>query len=109
MVFETFYFISTVLRALKSRSARLALTQELAIYAKSRPRLDNHQFDYLSRLINCSLTVNTDRVLRYDRYCACVCCLCYGDYEVISFVSDFYGRIKWRKLFKMALSSLSLK
>jgi len=44
-----------VLRALKSRTARSALTHELASYAKQRPKLDNQQFDFIARLINCSL------------------------------------------------------
>jgi len=44
-----------VLRALKSRSARSALTHELTIYSRSRPRLDNQQFDFIARLVNCAL------------------------------------------------------
>uniref|UniRef100_H2Y618 Myotubularin-related protein 13 n=1 Tax=Ciona savignyi TaxID=51511 RepID=H2Y618_CIOSA len=44
-----------VLRALKSRSARSALTLELTSYSKSHPQLDNQQFDYIARLINSAL------------------------------------------------------
>nr|CAB3265877.1 myotubularin-related protein 13-like [Phallusia mammillata] len=44
-----------VLRALKSRTARCALIQELITYSKSHPQLDNQQFDYIARLINNAL------------------------------------------------------
>ncbi|XP_078483997.1 myotubularin-related protein 5-like isoform X3 [Ciona intestinalis] len=44
-----------VLRALKSRSARNALTHELTAYSKTHPQLDNQQFDYIARLINNAL------------------------------------------------------
>uniref|UniRef100_H2Y623 PH domain-containing protein n=1 Tax=Ciona savignyi TaxID=51511 RepID=H2Y623_CIOSA len=47
-----------VLRALKSRSARSALTLELTSYSKSHPQLDNQQFDYIARLINSALQLN---------------------------------------------------
>nr|XP_039258097.1 myotubularin-related protein 5-like isoform X1 [Styela clava] len=52
---ETKKIFSAVLRALKNRSVREALTQELIKYAKLKPQLDNQQFGYIARLCNSAL------------------------------------------------------
>ncbi|KAG1671525.1 Myotubularin-related protein 13 [Nymphon striatum] len=45
-----------VLRALKNKSARLALTQELSFHViGNKAMLDNQQFDLIVRLMNCAL------------------------------------------------------
>lgn len=45
-----------VLRALKSRVARLALTQELSYHIRSnRAVLEHQQFDLVVKLLNCCL------------------------------------------------------
>jgi myotubularin-related protein 5/13 len=47
-----------VLRALKSRVARLALTLELSHHVNAnRAMLEHQQFDLLVRLLNCALQV----------------------------------------------------
>lgn len=58
-----------VLRALKSRSARSALTHELTIYSRSRPRLDNQQFDFIARLVNCALKVSGRQLVTSPNHC----------------------------------------
>lgn len=48
-----------VLRALKSKVARVALTQELGHHIQSnRAMLEHQQFDLVVRLLNCALQVN---------------------------------------------------
>lgn len=47
-----------VLRALKGRAARLCLTQELNQHVlQNRAVLDDQQFDYIVRMMNCTLQV----------------------------------------------------
>ncbi|CAF94656.1 unnamed protein product, partial [Tetraodon nigroviridis] len=50
-----------VLRALKGRAARVCLTQELNQHVlQNRAVLDDQQFDYIVRMLNCTLQVNTN-------------------------------------------------
>lgn len=50
-----------VLRALKGRAARVCLTQELNQHVlQNRAVLDDQQFDYIVRMMNCTLQVNTN-------------------------------------------------
>lgn len=65
----SFYFLSTsltwlaqifpaVLRALKNRVSRLALTQELSLHIHAnRAMLEHQQFDLIVKLLNCALQV----------------------------------------------------
>lgn len=47
-----------VLRALKGRAARVCLTQELNQHVlQNRAVLDDQQFDYVVRMMNCTLQV----------------------------------------------------
>lgn len=47
-----------VMRALKSRAARLCMTQELNQHVlQNRAVLDDQQFDYVVRMMNCTLQV----------------------------------------------------
>lgn len=47
-----------VLRALKGRAARVCLTQELNQHVlQNRAVLDDQQFDYIVRMMNCTLQV----------------------------------------------------
>ncbi len=47
-----------VLRALKGRAARVCLTQELNLHVlQNRAVLDDQQFDYIVRMMNCTLQV----------------------------------------------------
>lgn len=49
-----------VLRALKSRAARLALCSELAQHVVgNKAMLEHQQFDLVARLMNCALQVTT--------------------------------------------------
>ena len=49
-----------MLRALKSKVARIALTQELSHHIQSnRAMLEHLQFDLVVRLLNCALQVST--------------------------------------------------
>ncbi|KAG5830670.1 hypothetical protein ANANG_G00313110 [Anguilla anguilla] len=48
--------LPAVLRALKGRAARLCLTQELNLHVlQNRAVLDDQQFDYIVRMMNCTL------------------------------------------------------
>lgn len=48
-----------VLRALKGRAARICLTQELNQHVlQNRAVLDDQQFDYIVRMMNCTLQVS---------------------------------------------------
>lgn len=48
-----------VLRALKGRTARVCLTQELNQHVlQNRAVLDDQQFDYIVRMMNCTLQVS---------------------------------------------------
>lgn len=48
-----------VLRALKGRAARVCLTQELNQHVlQNRAVLDDQQFDYIVRMMNCTLQVS---------------------------------------------------
>lgn len=50
-----------VLRALKGRAARVCLTQELNQHVlQNRAVLDDQQFDYIVRMMNCTLQVNKE-------------------------------------------------
>ena len=50
-----------VLRALKGRAARVCLTQELNQHVlQNRAVLDDQQFDYIVRMMNCTLQVHAD-------------------------------------------------
>ena len=57
-----FAFLQTfpaVLRALKNKTARLALTQELALHVTgNKAMLEHQQFDLVVRLMNCALQVS---------------------------------------------------
>lgn len=49
-----------VLRALKGRAARICLTQELNQHVlQNRAVLDDQQFDYIVRMMNCTLQVSS--------------------------------------------------
>jgi hypothetical protein len=51
-----------VLRALKGRAARVCLTQELNQHVlQNRAVLDDQQFDYIVRMMNCTLQVRKGR------------------------------------------------
>ncbi|KAK3103033.1 hypothetical protein FSP39_015926, partial [Pinctada imbricata] len=53
-----------VLRALKSRVARLAMTQELGYHIRSnRAMLEHQQFDLVVKLLNCALQVRSNRAM----------------------------------------------
>lgn len=53
-----------VLRALKGRAARVCLTQELNQHVlQNRAVLDDQQFDYVVRMMNCTLQVNAAKNL----------------------------------------------
>lgn len=52
---ETKKIFQAVLRALKGRSVRGALSSELISYSKIKPCLDNQQFEYIARLCNTAL------------------------------------------------------
>lgn len=50
-----------VLRALKGRAARVCLTQELNQHVlQNRAVLDDQQFDYVVRMMNCTLQVSPE-------------------------------------------------
>ena len=52
-----------VLRALKSKVARVSLTQELSHHIQSnRAMLEHQQFDLVVRLLNCALQVRPNLV-----------------------------------------------
>lgn len=52
-----------VLRALKGRAARVCLTQELNLHVlQNRAVLDDQQFDYVVRMMNCTLQVKHNNV-----------------------------------------------
>lgn len=51
-----------VLRALKGRAARVCLTQELNQHVlQNRAVLDDQQFDYVVRMMNCTLQVSPEK------------------------------------------------
>lgn len=53
-----------VLRALKGRAARVCLTQELNQHVlQNRAVLDDQQFDYIVRMMNCTLQVSLQTLL----------------------------------------------
>lgn len=55
-----------VLRALKGRAARICLTQELNQHVlQNRAVLDDQQFDYIVRMMNCTLQVSL-QILGYN-------------------------------------------
>lgn len=61
MVFLTssVQLMPAVLRALKGRAARICLTQELNQHVlQNRAVLDDQQFDYIVRMMNCTLQVS---------------------------------------------------
>lgn len=52
-----------VLRALKGRAARVCLTQELNQHVlQNRAVLDDQQFDYVVRMMNCTLQVSPEEI-----------------------------------------------
>lgn len=54
-----------VLRALKGRAARICLTQELNQHVlQNRAVLDDQQFDYIVRMMNCTLQVSL-HIIKY--------------------------------------------
>lgn len=56
-----------VLRALKGRAARICLTQELNQHVlQNRAVLDDQQFDYIVRMMNCTLQVSL-HILTYKQ------------------------------------------
>ena len=56
--FRLLQIFPAVLRALKNKVARLALTSELAPYVNSnRSLLEHQQFDLVVKLLNCALQV----------------------------------------------------
>ncbi|XP_033967065.1 myotubularin-related protein 13 isoform X4 [Pseudochaenichthys georgianus] len=53
---ETEKTLPAALRALKSKAARLCLTEELSLHVQqNRAILDHQQFDYIIRMMNCAL------------------------------------------------------
>lgn len=55
-----------VLRALKSSTARLALTHELGEHVRSnQAMLDHQQFDFVVKLLNCALMVSAPKKTVY--------------------------------------------
>lgn len=51
-----------VLRALKGRAARICLTQELNQHVlQNRAVLDDQQFDYIVRMMNCTLQASPEK------------------------------------------------
>lgn len=55
-----------VLRALKGRAARVCLTQELNQHVlQNRAVLDDQQFDYIVRMMNCTLQVSPLTLLHF--------------------------------------------
>ncbi len=68
-----------VLRALKGRAARVCLTQELNLHVlQNRAVLDDQQFDYIVRMMNCTLQVKHRSVffqaIRYRVFMRMLCC-----------------------------------
>lgn len=60
-VSSSIQLMPAVLRALKGRAARVCLTQELNQHVlQNRAVLDDQQFDYIVRMMNCTLQVNTE-------------------------------------------------
>lgn len=59
-----------VLRALKGRAARICLTQELNQHVlQNRAVLDDQQFDYIVRMMNCTLQVSLQiQQYHYNEY-----------------------------------------
>lgn len=58
-VVSTVQLMPAVLRALKGRAARICLTQELNQHVlQNRAVLDDQQFDYIVRMMNCTLQVS---------------------------------------------------
>lgn len=56
---SSFQLMPAVLRALKGRAARVCLTQELNQHVlQNRAVLDDQQFDYIVRMMNCTLQVS---------------------------------------------------
>lgn len=50
--------LPAALRALKGKAARQCLTQELSLHVlQNRAILDHQQFDYIIRMMNCTLQV----------------------------------------------------
>ncbi|XP_048342698.1 myotubularin-related protein 13 isoform X3 [Sphaerodactylus townsendi] len=55
-ILETEKTLPAALRALKGKAARLCLTQELSLHVQqNRAILDHQQFDYIIRMMNCTL------------------------------------------------------
>ncbi|XP_077177901.1 myotubularin-related protein 13 isoform X5 [Paroedura picta] len=55
-ILETEKTLPAALRALKGKAARLCLSQELSLHVQqNRAILDHQQFDYIIRMINCTL------------------------------------------------------
>lgn len=83
-----------VLRALKSKAARLALCTELAQHVVgNKAMLEHQQFDLVVRLMNCALQVIVvGNVFSGTLYNVCyeyICCFNYGPYFLISVFSLF--------------------
>ena len=66
--YHRFQIFPAVLRALKSRVARLALVEELSYHSHSnRAMLEHQQFDLVVRLLNCALQVRRSKMADYYR------------------------------------------
>lgn len=60
LAIASFKLMPAVLRALKGRAARICLTQELNQHVlQNRAVLDDQQFDYIVRMMNCTLQVSS--------------------------------------------------
>lgn len=58
---SSFQVMPAVLRALKGRAARICLTQELNQHVlQNRAVLDDQQFDYIVRMMNCTLQASPE-------------------------------------------------
>lgn len=67
-LFSSVQLMPAVLRALKGRGARVCLTQELNQHVlQNRAVLDDQQFDYIVRMMNCTLQVSLHTVRDLSR------------------------------------------
>uniref|UniRef100_A0A8C3IG73 SET binding factor 2 n=1 Tax=Chrysemys picta bellii TaxID=8478 RepID=A0A8C3IG73_CHRPI len=61
--------LPAALRALKGKAARQCLTQELSLHVQqNRAILDHQQFDYIVRMMNCTLQANCSSIIDHNIY-----------------------------------------
>ncbi|KAG8125796.1 hypothetical protein E2320_021181 [Naja naja] len=66
---ETEKTLPAALRALKGKAARQCLTQELSLHVQqNRAILDHQQFDYIIRMMNCTLQVHAFSLIFVSLY-----------------------------------------